>query len=558
MAAEWKAIRRNFEHLQSLRSIRDAEMQQVADVFMPRKSFICTPVPGQLRPRMVTSSKPIAIFNKSHAMLAGFLFDPTRPNVNPNTARGLIQAGRRSELDAESADYITNLSWQVHDRMMLPAARFLATLARVCQELVGFGTAVAWVGRQRGFGPVYMARPLRSCWIAENDEGVVDTLYFRWSMPAWKVVTKYPKAAEIQKIKELAEDPQRWQTPITLLHAVEPRQGGVMRGVATNMPFASVVIAVDYDEAVLEESGFNSFPFAVPRLGVEEGSAYGTGLAWRGLPTALVMNELQRGIEKAVSGRVDPPMFAPARFLSKALDRRPGAVNYYDETGLGFQNLRDAIQYMQQGGDVGIGVEYMNMLAGDLDEVFLTDGLKLRDNGDVTAEEIIERRQRLIRSMVAYVPNVDRDLMSVTADRTLTILGEEDMIAPPPEQLSEIDVDWDYAGPLAIAQQQGQVDTFRQLLNLAGQAANIDPSSTAVLALEEGLRACAEALAAPAGMLRSRVEVEQLRQQQAEAAQAEREAALAAQAGAAFRDAAQGANTLAAADQMQRGEARAA
>jgi hypothetical protein len=177
--------------------------------------------------------------------------------------------------------------------------------------------------------------------------------------------------------------------------------------------------------------------------------------------------------------------------------------------------------------------------------------LKLRENGDVTAEEIIERRQLRIRAMTAYVPSVDRDLMGVAGDRTLSIMQEEDLLYPPPEQLSEVDVDWDYAGPLAVAQQMGQVDSFRQLLALAQQAAGLDPSSTAVLALEEGLRAVAEAVAAPAGMLRSRVEVQEIRAREAEEAAAAREAETAAKAGAAFRDMAQGAGALAAADQTQ-------
>ncbi len=55
--------------------------------------------------------------------------------------------------------------------------------------------------------------------------------------------------------------------------------------------------------------------------------------------------------------------------------------------------------------------------------------MKLRENGNVTAEEIIERRTLRIRSMEAYVPSVDRDLMGVTADRTLAAMVAEDQLA---------------------------------------------------------------------------------------------------------------------------------
>jgi len=549
VAEDFKAIRREWDHLQTLRATRDSEMQQIADVFMPRKSFICTPQQGQLRPRMVTTSKPIECLNRSAAMLVGYLIDPTRPNILPNVDRGLVAAGRQTELDSESRDYLTATGWTIHDRMMLAQSKFFASLARVALEMVGFGTGVLWTGRKRGFGPIYAARPLRNCWIAEDEEQVVDTLFFRWTMPAWKVVEKYPEAVKVEKLAKMASDEKTQQAAVTLLHAVRPRIGGEVGAFAGRKPWASVVIAPDFDGGVLEIGGFDSFPFAVPRLGVEEGSAYGTGLAWRALPTALVLNDLQGSVERGVAGRVEPAMFAPSRFLTKALDRRRGAVNYYDESGLGFQNLKDAIQYLQQGGDVGIGVDYMKMLGLDLEEVFLTDWMKLRENGNVTAEEIIERRNLRTRSLVAYVPSVDRDLMGVTADRTLEAMVAEDQLPVTPDQLDGVEVDWEYGGPLAVAQQQGQKDAVRELLGVAQIAVNLDPESVDVLALDEGLRAVAEAVAAPAGLLRSRADVDARRQARREAEAAQREAEMAAQAGAAVRDAAQGVNSLAQAAQ---------
>lgn len=552
--ADFKAIVRNWDHLQGLRSTRDSEMQQIADVFMPRKSFICTPQPGQLRPRMVTTSKPIECLNRSAAMLVSYLIDPTRPNITPNVARGLVAAGRRSDLDSESQDYLTNVGWAIHDRMMLPQSKFFASVARVALEMVGFGTGVLWTGRKRGFGPTYAARPFRNCWLAEDEDGVVDTLYFRWTMPAWKVLQKYPEAKNVEKLAKLADDEKTEKTPVTLLHAVEPRRDGQRGAFAGNKPFASVVLAPEFQGAILEETGFESFPYAVPRLGVEEGSAYGTGLAWRALPTALVLNDLQGSVERGVAGRVEPAMFAPSRFLSKPLDRRRGAVNYYDESGLGFQNLKDAIQYLEMGGDVGIGVDYMKMLGEDLEDIFLLSQAKLRENGNVTAEEVIERRTLRIRGMIAYVPSVDRDLMGVTADRTLEAMVAEDQLPPPPDQLAGVEVDWDYAGPLAIAQQQGQVDSIRQLLVVAQQAMAIDPESVDVLALDEGLRATAEAVAAPAGVQRSRVDVDERRAARRAQQQAEQEAQVAATSAAAARDGAQAVNSLSQAEMMANGD----
>lgn len=551
MSADWRAIIRNWDELKGLRVTREGEWQQIADYFMPRKDFVCTPVPGQLRRRRVTTSAPQVALSRFAAMLVGYLIDPTRPFIKPNVMRGMVAAGRSVDLDAAGLDYLDTVSWQMFDRMMLSQSGFYSSVSRIALELGGFGTGVLWTGRQRGFGPRYQARPLRACWIGENDEGVIDTLYFRWTLPAWKVLERYPEARKVDKLLTLASDEKTEKTPVTLLHCVEPRRGGKVGAVATNKPFTSVTIAPDYTDAVLEEGGYDSFPYAVPRLNVEEGSAYGTGLAWQALPDAMVMSSIQDDVEAGVGLRVRPPLMGPARLFNKPLDRRSGAYNVYDEAGLGFQNIKDAVQKLDTAGDVNVGVEYMNMLRNNIEMVFFTDWMRLSENREMTAEEVRERRSLRIRAMSAFVPSVDRDLMGVVADRTLTCMVEENQLAAPPQSLAGVEVDWDYAGPLAVAQQQGQADTVAQLFALAEKAKILDEGSVAVLAVEEGLRAVGEALAAPIGLFRSREEVEQSKQRTADNAQAQADAEEAAKLGAAARDGAQGINSLAAAANMQ-------
>lgn len=551
MAANWQRFIQKRDHLKTLRATRDSEMQLIADYFMPRKSFDCALQPGQLRTRRVTTSVPQRSLADSAAFLVGYLIDHTRPFVKPNVARGLVAAGRDTNLDDASLDYLDNASWSVFDRMMLSQSGFLTSVSRLAIELRGFGTGVMWTGRKRGFGPAYQARPFRRCWMAENDDGVIDTLYYEWTMPAWEVVERYPAAKGVAKIAEMAGDEKACQTPVKLLHAVEPRLAGKYLGVATQKPFASVVLALDFKDAILEESGFDSFPYSVPRLNVEEGSVYGTGDAWKALPDAMVLNALQADVEAGVALRVRPPMFAPARLFGKAVDRRAAALNIYEESALGFQNIKDAIQYMPVGGDVGIGTQYMEMLERRIEQAFGTDWMRLPDSGNRTATEINDRRDTRLRAMAALIPGVDRDLMGVCASRTLEVMVQEGQLPAPPEQLSSVEVDWDYAGPLAIAQQMGQADIFERLLGLAERVAGIDSNEIAVLALGEGLRSTADALGAPNGLTRSREQTKAIQDANAQRAQEEHEAEMAAKGAAAVRDGAQGVQSAVAADQMQ-------
>lgn len=544
MAADVKLILRTWEDLKTLRYQREGEWQDIADYFMPRKGFMVTPQQYELTRRRVTSSIGPRSLSKSAALLIGYLVDPSRPFVGPNVDRGLAQAGRATGLDAASIDYLDTVQWAMFDRMMLPQSGFMSAVSRLAVELMGFGTGILWTGRKRGFGPRYQHRPLRSCWMAENEDGEIDTLFFRYLLPAWRAADRYPELLKNDSLKAIAGDETRCHQQVAILHAVQPRREGARGRYSGGKPFGSCTLAID-QKMILEESGYDTFPYAVPRLNVEEGSVYGTGLAWYALPNIKVINALQQGTELAVALRNNPVLMKPARMFGKPLDRRPGAVNNYDQAGLGFSSARDAIQKLDLAGDANIGVEYMRGLANEVDEIFYIDWMRPNDGVQKTAEEIRDTRDLRVRAMTALIPAVDRDLIGVAADRTLAAMVEENQLPVPPPALRGAHVDWDYKGPLALLQLRGQAEAVEKLFAVTSQAIGLDPAAGLVLMVSEGLRAVGESLGVPLGTLRSRSdEAEKRAAMQQQAADTASIKDVATGAGA-FQQGAQGVATLA-------------
>jgi hypothetical protein len=314
--------------------------------------------------------------------------------------------------------------------------------------------------------------------------------------------------------------------------------------VATNKPFQSVVFSPDH-QAVLEESGFESFPYSVARLDVEEGSAYGTGYGWKALPDVLAYNWFEQQVEMAVGLRVNPPRMKPARMFAKPLDLRPGANNTYDRAGLGFSSAADAIQRLDIAGDPNVGVSWMQMIEKRVQEIFYVDWMSLSDGVQKTAEEIRERRDLRIRAMTAIVPSVDRDLIGRDADRTLECMVDEDQLPPAPKSIANAEVDWDYKGPLAIMQQRGQVDAIGLLFDLTLKGMQLDQTAPVAINVLEGIRAVAEALGTPLGVTRGRDEVAKQLQEAADRAKAQQDLAEANAGATALRDSAQGVASLA-------------
>lgn len=506
---------RQFEGMRSQRVDFDVKWQMVSDYIRPRRNFTVMQRPNQLRPHKVTSSAATNASNRLVALLLAYMIDPTRPNLLPNVKSGLVAAGRDTDLDTGALDYLGKLEWSVFDRMMLPRAQLMVRLGSMLKEYVDFGCGVIWTGRRRGFGPYFNARPLQACWWTENEEGEIDTLYFRMMLPVYRVIQRWPEAGALPGWNQ-ASDKKPDELALTpILLCCQPRPGGVRGAVRENKPFAMVTIAEEKNR-VIETSGFDSFPYAVFRNDPLPGNAYAEGLGCQVLPDVMVLNHLQQAIENGASQKAEPAIAVPARMFGRTLDRRPSAVNAYNPAGLGLARADQAIIKLDFTGDIQEAVALKQSLINDIELGYYTDWLRLREAGDMTAEEVNERRDMRLRGMASIVANMELP-MSLIGDRVQEAMMAEGLIAPPPASLAGINVDWEYAGPLATEQLRGNVRGALELLNALGIASQFDQGAVQTVNVEEVLRTIAEGLGTPTRSLNSRAYVAAAKAQIAEA-----------------------------------------
>lgn|GEM_PF-926429 len=563
MTDRGRRIRNGWEENQAQRRVFEPGWQAVSDYFYPSTDFAVSHLtPVIRRNRRVVTNVPRQNLKQAAALFIAYAIDTTQPFLAPNVNRGMAQSGRaiyrrdsegrKLDLSAEARDYLDDLRWQLFDAQMLPQSGMVTAVARCGLEFLGFGNCVRWIGRKRGFGPRHQHMPLKSCWWSQNEEGETDTMFRRFTLSLWRLVETYPNALNHPKIAEKYRDQKKHGETITLLHLVDPRRGGVSGAVNTNKPFSDLTLMPDYDFFEVKESGYDSFPYQVAGMDAREGTPYCTGLGYDALPDAMALNHFSGGMERAIDLINDPVLFAPTRLFGNRLDRRPGQVNVYDPVNLGFQSLKDAIQKADIAGDPSWAERRCEKLTDNIERVFFGQFTNLRDAANVTAEEIRERRDLRQRAISYLVPTFDRDLFGKGADRELDALIEEDLVAPPPAELSGVDVDWDYAGPLAKAQMRTQVDGALMLFNAAAAAKQIDETAGDVVAVHEALRTINDSLGNAPAMVKSRAAVEAIQQHRAEQdAQQQQNETLTAEA-TALRDAGQGLASIENAGQQPR------
>ena len=277
MAREAKYYLRRFESFRADRAAFDQKWQLVSDYILTRRDFSVTLRKNQLRPHRVTSSVATNCNNRMAAFLLSYWVDPTRPFLQPNVRRGLAVRGRPVDLDDGAISYLDDLGWNAFDHMMRPKGRLMLSVGSMLQEFCAFGCGVLWTGRKRGFGPVYSAKSLHASWWSENEYGVIDTLYYKISLPLYRVFERWPGAQAFWPSYDPAKGVDE-QSLTEILLCCEPRPGGKAGAVTTAKPFEFVAVSVEKGVVLPgSESGYDSFPYQVFLYDRMPGQTYSEG-----------------------------------------------------------------------------------------------------------------------------------------------------------------------------------------------------------------------------------------------------------------------------------------
>jgi hypothetical protein len=379
--------------------------------------------------------------------------------------------------------------------------------------------------------------------LSADDRGVVDTVYRESPWTVNQLVQKFgldtlSTAARNQWDKGNIDE---W---INVLHVIEPNDERVPTlKDAKNKPWRSAYFEEggNKDDA-LGISGYDEFPGMAPRWHTNSGDIYGTqcpGMDALGDIKQLQMEQKRKG--QAIDKMTNPPLRAPSTLKGKRISSLPGDVTYQD---------------VQQGMN---GVEPLYLLNFPLNEL-KEDIFDVRDRinsayyadlflmlaGDsrrqpATATEIVERHEEKLQVLGPVVTKFHKEINDKAIDRTFNILLKRGMIPPPPEEIQGQNLKVNYISILAQAQQLVGMGGIRELMGIAGNAADLNPSVLDKIDFDQVIDESADMLGVPTKIVRSDDEVEEIRQNRAQAAQAQQQKEDALMA-------AQGAETLSNAD----------
>jgi len=408
------------------------------------------------------------------------IYDSTPAWANSQLASGLnsyltspVERWFNLKLDGEKISRGSTKKWLeavadiIFTEYARPSAAFSTSISETYSDVTSFGTAVLNQEPHPDGGLLFKAFPLADCQISEDANGKVNRLFRAVQWTSYQCMQRFGEKNVSEKIRD-NKDPNKLYK---LIHVVIPRDDRNVRKVTPiNMAFGSYWI--EYDEKkLLSESGYQEFPYHVPRWTKMSGEMYGRSPAWEALPDIRMLNAMAKVTIKAAQKIVDPPLMVPDDGFILPIKTAPSSLLFYTA------GSEDRVEPLRTFGRPEIGLEMMNQRREQIIKAFYVDFLlQQKNNVEMTATEVMDRREEKFRQMAPMLGRIQMELLGPMLSRSFQILARQGRIPPPPAGIPTNRLLVEYVSPAALAQYGTKLVNINQFTQALVPFAQVDPT----------------------------------------------------------------------------------
>lgn len=471
------------------------------------------------------------------------MYDGTASWANEQLASGLqtfltSPTERWFNLEFEDYDYQSDeeaLAWLeavsdvIYNIYSRPITNFMDSFHECYLDLGAFGTSIIYQEWNSQMNNVlFRSIPVPSVYVLEAANGHVDTLFRKLPVTSRQLNQMFP-----DHVYKKAREDQEGSKCHELWHGVFPRTDQDINNLtSSNKKFASVWW-VDDGMYVFKESGFDNFPYHVPRWMKRGGEVYGRSPAMTCLPDIKMTNIMEKYQIRAIQKMVDPPILVPNEGFMLPLDVTPGGVNWFDQ-GIGQENM---IVPLATGGQPEFGEEKLEQKRTHILRCFFADWIvRAKKRERQTAVEIMDDRTEMLQLMAPIIGRMMTELLGPCIRRTYSLLLEHRRIPQVPEHLLQLKLKIGYVSPAAKAQEALKGTAMTRYLQELLPLAQVDPSVLDVIDLDKYAQEMSIVQNVSRTIIRPPEEVEQIRADRAKMEQAQQMAEIAKPASEAIKN----------------------
>lgn len=445
-----------FKKLQGERAPLNRIWEELAEVLAPeRRGFLTGEPPTDLRATKVFDTNPMVakrgIVNAVGAML--------RPKTSaPGKWYDIVTEDDELMEDREVKAWIDHAEERMWKAIYNPRAHFITATGEVDDDLVTFGTGAIWTGVRRDrSGLFYRGFHLKNVYVCLDGEGEVSEVYLVEMLTGTQAANRWGignLSTELQRLMREDNKAQRDKKHefvwcIGKRDSYDPRD---KRNV--NFPIYSTVLEIEREHKVMEE-GFKEWPIAISRWDTRSGEPYGRSPGILALPDVQTLQAMGKTMLRGLHRAVDPTWLLPSDSMVAAPNFNPGKVAYYDAKAIRTLGLTDPFRQMDNKARLDWGLEAQGAYREQVQAIFFKNILNLPVAGpDMTATEVLERKEEFIREIGAVFGRLESDYSGPVIERTFNLMQRNNGFRPPPEVLQGHNVLFRFASPIEKAKRQ--------------------------------------------------------------------------------------------------------
>lgn len=518
-----KAVMSRYSRLEQDRAYWMSMWQSIADLVMPRKSYILT--------QTITPSvdKETRLFDSTAVRANMVLAAGCMSYITPADSRWCSFEAPEGIEDGEGVqEYFAEVTEVVLET--LARSNFHTAIHEVYLDRGCFGTAVLFVEPGETTPIIFRNIDVGSFVLSENHEGVVDTCFRKFEMTARQVVEEFGIENVSDTIRKAYEDQKNLDQKFEIIHGVYPRsdkERDPKKLDGKNKPFASCYLECR-SKHILREGGYDEKPFMATRYLKWQQGVYGWSPSWVALPDIRQLNFLQKQMDALAELAAFPRVLVPDG-MEGVVDLRAGGITYFNASDPSAKPQEWATQ-----GRYDVGLQRVQEKQQHINEAFSVPLFQMFTSEEsmtpnrMTATEVNARNAERLANFSPTFARLTTELLIPLLQRVYGILARRGELPPPPEALIQQDAKGQLFVPepkvvfnsrIALAVRAIELAASERALTRAAalQQATGDTSIMDNFNLDHIVREGALAEGMDADHLRDKGEISQLREQRAQA-----------------------------------------
>ncbi len=461
------------------------------------------------------------LFDSTGSLALSFFISGMKSVLIPKSERWhkLRPVNPALEVDDECRTYLDWLTGFLFKARYSNNSRFNSEADGFLESIGKYGTGVFLTEDNIGFGITYKNIDLWECYLDENANGEIDTIYREYKLSAREAVKRF-RDDITNEIKETANKAPEQE--VTILHAIEPNPDFNPKSMSTQeKKYISFYVDIT-NQKIFKTGGFDYLPYSVARYKTIPQSVYGIGPAEKAMAEILTINEMNKTILSSAQRSANPTVLVSdeANVEDAGKLGTAGAIAY----GMIGEDGKPLARPMEYGNNLAISLEMQSKIREIIYDHFMVRLFRtLADQkGTMTIPEVMARKTEDANILGPVADRISLEWLPGVITREIYIYNNYGLIPPVPNKLAmpNSGMTIEFESPAVRMQQSSAVEGILRTVETIAPLAQIDDAAADILDVPEAARYIAEFNSVPATMIRSKEKAAQRSAARAQAMQA--------------------------------------